>query len=76
MVAAQKSGRLARLLEYDPAYCDVILQRLEAMTGTSAILARTGQTFEDVAAGCAKSETSHDPNEGSSAPTGSGEYVQ
>jgi DNA modification methylase len=76
MVAAQKSGRLARPLEYDPAYCDVILQRFEAMTGTSAILARTGQTFEDVAAGCAKSETSHDPNEGSSAPTGSGEYVR
>jgi hypothetical protein len=39
-----------RLIEYDPAYCDVILQRFEAMTGTSAILARTGQTFEDVAA--------------------------
>jgi DNA modification methylase len=27
MVAAQKSGRLARLIEYDPAYCDVILRR-------------------------------------------------
>ena len=75
MVAAQKSGRLSRLIEYDPAYCDVILRRFEAATGASAILARTGQTFEDVAAG-AKSETSHDPNEGSSAPTGSGEYVQ
>jgi hypothetical protein len=25
MVAAQKSGRLARLIEYDPAYCNVIL---------------------------------------------------
>jgi hypothetical protein len=45
MVAAQKSGRLARLIEYDPAYCDVILRRFEAATGTSAILARTGQTF-------------------------------
>ena len=43
MVAAQKSGRLARLLEYDPAYCDVILRRFEAATGTYAILARTGQ---------------------------------
>jgi hypothetical protein len=27
----------------------VILQRFEAATGTSAILTRTGQTFEDVA---------------------------
>jgi DNA modification methylase len=76
MIAAQKSGRLGRLIECDPAYCDVILQRFEAMTGTSAILARTGQTFEDVAAACTQPETSHDPIEGSSAPTGSGEYVQ
>jgi DNA modification methylase len=76
MIAAQKSGRLGRLIEYDPAYCDVILRRFEAMTGASAILARTGQTFEDVAAACTQSETSHDPNEGSSAATGSGEYVQ
>jgi hypothetical protein len=71
-----KSGRLGRLIEYDPAYCDVILRRFEAMTGASAILARTGQTFEDVAAACTQPETSHDPNEGSSATTGSGEYVQ
>jgi len=76
MIAAQKSGRLGRLIEYDPAYCDVILRRFEAMTGASAILARTGQTFEDVAAACTQPETSHDPNEGSSAPTGSGEYVR
>ena len=76
MVAAQKSGLFGRLIEYDPAYCYVILRRFEAMTGTSAILARTGQTFEDVAAACTQPETSHDPNEGSSAPTGSGEYVQ
>jgi DNA modification methylase len=49
LIAAQKSGRLARLIEYDPAYCEVILRRFEAGTGMSAILARTGQTFEDVA---------------------------
>jgi hypothetical protein len=76
MAAAQKSGRLARLMEYDPNYCDVFLRRFEAVTGTSAILARTGQTFEDVAATCAQSETSHDPNEGSSATTAPGEHVQ
>src|SRR5215216_6725632 len=49
LIAAQKSGRVARLIEYDPAYCDVILRRFEAATGTSATLASTGQTFEDVA---------------------------
>jgi DNA modification methylase len=47
LIAAQKSGRLARLIEYDQAYCDNILRRFEALTGVSAILVRTGQTFED-----------------------------
>jgi DNA modification methylase len=52
LIAAQKSGRLARLIEYDPAYCDVILRRFETVTGTSAILASTRQTFGDVATAC------------------------
>jgi DNA modification methylase len=50
MIAAQKSGRSSRLIEYDPSYCDVIVRRYEAVTGKSATLTRTGQTFEDVAA--------------------------
>lgn len=76
MVAAQKSGRVGRLIEYDPAYCDVILRRFEAATGASAILARTGQTFEDVAATCAQSEPSHDSNKGGAKTTAPGEHVQ
>jgi hypothetical protein len=76
IIAAQKSGRLGRLIEYDPAYCDVILRRFEAVTATSAILARTGQTFEDVAATCAQSETLHDPNKGDAKTTAPGERVQ
>jgi hypothetical protein len=48
---------LGRLIEYDPAYCDVILRRFEAVTGASAILARTGQTFEDGAAASTQPET-------------------
>jgi DNA modification methylase len=63
LIAAQKSGRLARLIEYDPAYCDVILRRFETVTGASPILARTGQTFEDVAARSAQFETMHDAND-------------
>jgi DNA modification methylase len=69
MVAAQKSGRLARLIEYDPAYCDVILRRFEAATGASAILARTGQTFGDVAAACTEPGISHYPDQRRSSPT-------
>ncbi len=76
IIAAQKSGRLGRLIEYDPAYCDVILRRFEAVAATSAILARTGQTFEDVAATCAQSETLHDPNKGDAKTTAPGERVQ
>jgi DNA modification methylase len=75
LIAAQKSGRLARLIEYDPAYCDVILRRFEAVTGASAILARTGQSFEDVAA-WVQSETPHEPNECNSTKPGSGRRVQ
>jgi DNA modification methylase len=30
IIAAQKSGRLGRLIEYDPAYCDVILRRFRS----------------------------------------------
>jgi hypothetical protein len=74
MVAAHKSGRLARLIEFDPAYCDVILRRFEAATGTSAILARTGQTFEDVAAACTQPEITHYPSRASTIQ--SGEEVQ
>src|ERR1700732_3991324 len=66
MVAAQVSGRFGRQIDYDPAYCDVILRRFEAMTGTSAILARTGQSFEDVTAACTQPETSHDLDQGRS----------
>ncbi|WP_037507468.1 DNA modification methylase [Rhizorhabdus wittichii] len=49
LIAAQKTGRVARLMEIDPAYCDVIVRRWEAFTGKRATLAATGQTFEEVA---------------------------
>ena len=39
----------ARLIEFDPLYCDVIIRRFEAFTGKHARLAETGATFEDVA---------------------------
>ena len=41
-------SRSARLIEYDPAYCDTILRRFERMTGKQALLSETGETFEDV----------------------------
>jgi DNA modification methylase len=49
LIAAKKTGRLGRLVEFDPAYCDQILRRYERITGKQAKLATTEQTFEAVA---------------------------
>jgi DNA modification methylase len=48
LIAAEKTGRTARVIEYDPAYCDTILRRFERVTGKQATLLATGETFEDV----------------------------
>jgi DNA modification methylase len=48
LIAAERTGRLARLIELDPQYCDVICRRFEALTGISARLNGTDQTFADV----------------------------
>lgn len=47
LIAAQKTGRRARLLELDPLYCDVICRRYERFTGERAILAASGETFAE-----------------------------
>jgi DNA modification methylase len=49
LIAAEKTGRCARLIEFDPAYCDQIIQRYEQVTAKSAILTTSGMRFEDVA---------------------------
>lgn len=38
MIAAEKIGRKARLMELDPKYCDVIVKRWEDFTGKQAVL--------------------------------------
>lgn len=45
MIAAERTGRAARLMELDPKYVDVIVQRWQAATGASALHAVTGQPF-------------------------------
>jgi DNA modification methylase len=49
LIAAEKTGRVARLIEYEPGYCDVIIQRWQQMTGKRATLASEGSIFEDIA---------------------------
>jgi DNA modification methylase len=39
LIAAEKTGRKARLMELDPKYCDVIVKRWEDFTGKKATLA-------------------------------------
>ncbi len=48
LIAAEKTGRQARLLEYDPIYCDTTIRRWERFTGKRATLLATGEFFEDV----------------------------
>jgi DNA modification methylase len=48
IIAAEKTGRKARAIEYDPGYCDVIVRRWQSYTAKSATLEHTQRTFEDI----------------------------
>ena len=50
LIAAEAAGRRAALLELDPKYVDVIVQRWQAFTGRAAVLAETGRSFAEEAA--------------------------
>lgn len=48
MIAAEMNGRVARLMELDPKYVDVIVLRWQAFTGLHAHLEADGRTFTEV----------------------------
>jgi site-specific DNA-methyltransferase (adenine-specific) len=50
LLAAEKNGRYARLMELDPKYCDVIIKRWQDFTGKQAILEADGRLFGDLEA--------------------------
>ncbi len=56
LIAAEKTGRRARLIELEPKYCEVTIRRWEKFTGSEAILAGTGKTFAET---CASREANH-----------------
>jgi DNA modification methylase len=48
LIAAETTGRKARLIEYDPIYCDTTIQRWQSVTGKAATLESSGENYEDV----------------------------
>lgn len=50
LIAAEKNGRIACLMELDPVYCDVIVRRWQAFTGKQATREADGALFDDIAA--------------------------
>jgi DNA modification methylase len=45
LIACEKTGRQSRLMELDPRYCDVIINRWQQFTGKTATLESTGEPF-------------------------------
>jgi DNA modification methylase len=52
MIAAARCGRAARLIEIDPIYCDVIIRRWQTLSGETAVLSGSDETWAEVEAQC------------------------
>lgn len=46
LIACEKTGRQCRMMELDPKYCDVIIQRWQEYTGKNAINSVCGREFK------------------------------
>ena len=60
LLAAARTGRVGVGIELDPAYCDVILRRMQAKANLAAVHAETGTTFDDMSAARREEDHSHD----------------
>ncbi len=49
LIACEKAGRQARVIELEPKYCDVIVRRWQEFTGGQAVHAESGRLFDEVA---------------------------
>ena len=52
MIAAERSGRAARLIEIDPIYCDVTIRRWETLSGKTAVLSESDDPWAEGEARC------------------------
>jgi DNA modification methylase len=59
LIAAERTGRSARLLELDPKYVDVIVERWQNLTGEVAVLGGEDRTYDDLKV--ARERKSKDP---------------
>jgi DNA modification methylase len=50
LIACEKAGRQARLVELEPKYCDVIVRRWQEFSGKQAVLDADGRPFKELAA--------------------------
>jgi len=50
LIACEKTARDCRMMELDPKYCDVIIQRWQNFTCQTATLETTGQTYTELKA--------------------------
>lgn len=48
LIAAERNGRVARLMELDPKYVDVIIKRWQDFTGKQAVHEETGKTYAEL----------------------------
>jgi DNA modification methylase len=51
LIACEKAGRQARLIELDPKYIDTIILRWQEFSGGTATLESDGRGYEEIAAG-------------------------
>lgn len=70
LIAAQRTGRRARLVEIDPLYVDRTIRRWQAIAKDDAVLVATGETFEQRYQ-CVVEET-QEPSEGPDPVVGEG----
>ena len=56
LIAAERTGRRARLIEIDPLYVDATVRRWQHLTGKIAVHAETAQPFDSHADAVASAE--------------------